>query len=192
MSQLRHRTRAHVLRSADPSTNAWLFAGGSLTARLRAHGEVEVIVVKQGAAALWPAEQGDLNCRCAYAREVILLLNGRAAVWARSVTPMSAFHGAWKSLAGLGIRPLAELLFEGRSLDRSELVPHRLERQGPVTQWVRQATGQVSWMAGQSAPALELPIWGRSSVFWRRGQPLRVFEAFAPWVTQLPTSRTGP
>jgi len=181
-----------VLRSADPSTNAWLFAGGSLTARLRAHGAVEVIVVKQGAAALWPAEQGDLNCRCAYAREVILLLNGRAAVWARSVTPIPAFHGAWKSLAGLGTRPLAELLFEGRSLARSELVPHRLERQGPVTQWVRQATGQISLVAGQSAYAFELPIWGRSSVFWRRRQPLRVFEAFAPWVTQLPTSRTGP
>jgi chorismate lyase len=196
VSQLRNRTGAHVLRSAVPSINAWLFAGGSLTVRLRAHGAVEVVVVKQGAAALWSAEQGDLNCRCAYAREVILLLNGRAAVWARSVTPIPAFHGAWKSLAGLGTRPLAELLFEGRSLDRSELVPHRLVRQGAVSHWVRQTTGQVNekitMEAGNAANAFEPPSWGRSSVFRRRGQPLRVFEAFAPWVTQLPTSRTGP
>ncbi|MFC7411728.1 chorismate--pyruvate lyase family protein [Hydrogenophaga atypica] len=188
MSQFRHCAGAHVHRSADPSINAWLFAGGSLTARLRAHGTVEVVVVGQGASALWLAEQRDLNCRCAYAREVILLFNGRAAVWARSVIPLPAFHGAWKSLACLGTRPLAELLFQGRSLDRDALVPHRLLRQGPVSRWVRQSTV----VAGHVDNPLVQPTWACSSVFWRRGQPLRVFEAFAPWVTQLPTPRTGP
>ena len=182
MSQYRYRTGAQVPRSADTSIKAWLFAGGSLTARLRAHGKVDVVVVRQGASALWLAEQRDLNCRCAYAREVILLLNGRAAVWARSVTPLPAFHGAWKSMAGLGTRPLAELLFQGRSLDRDALVPHRLLRHGPESRWVRQSTV----VAGHVESPLEQPTWGRSSVFWRKGQPLRVFEAFAPWVTQLP------
>ncbi|WP_051237303.1 chorismate--pyruvate lyase family protein [Ottowia thiooxydans] len=188
MSQYRYRTGAQVPRSADTSIKAWLFAGGSLTARLRAHGTVEVVVVRQGALALWLAERRDLTCRCVYAREVILLLNGRAAVWARSVTPLPAFHGAWKSLAGLGTRPLAELLFQGRSLDRDALVPHRLLRHGPESRWVRQSTV----VAGHVESPLEQPTWGRSSVFWRKGQPLRVFEAFAPWVTQLPTPRAGP
>lgn len=188
MSQFRYRAGAQLPRSADPSTNAWLFAGGSLTARLRVHGVVEVVVVRQGASALWLAEQRDLNGRCAYAREVILLLNGRAAVWARSVTPLPAFHGAWKSLAGLGTRPLAELLFQGRSLDRDALVPHRLLKHGPVSRWVRQSTV----VAGHVESPLVQPTWGRSSVFWRKGQPLRVFEAFAPWVTQLQTPRALP
>ncbi|MFC7411758.1 chorismate--pyruvate lyase family protein [Hydrogenophaga atypica] len=187
MSQFRHRTGAQVPRSADPSTNVWLFAGGSLTARLRAHGTVEVVVVRQGASALWLAEQRDLTCRCVYACEVILLLNGRAAVWARSVAPLPAFHGAWKSLAGLGTRPLAELLFKGRSLDRDALVPRRLLRHGPESRWVRPSTV----VAGHVENPLVQPTCGRSSMFWRKGQPLRVFEAFAPWVTQLPTPRTG-
>ena len=91
-------------------------------------------------------------------------------------------------MAGLGTRPLAELLFQGRSLDRDALVPHRLLRHGPVSRWVRQSTV----VAGHVESPLEQPTWGRSSVFWRKGQPLRVFEAFAPWVTQLPTPRTGP
>ncbi|MDP3521266.1 MAG: chorismate lyase [Hydrogenophaga sp.] len=188
MSQFRQRLIAPVSRSADPSINAWLFAGGSLTARLRAHGGVEVVVVKQGASGLWMAEQRDLNCRCGYAREVVLLLNGRVAVWARSVTPLPAFHGAWKSLAGLGTRPLAELLFQGRALDRDALVPHRLARHGPVFRWAQQSTTAV----GHVANAFAQPTWGRSSVFWSMGQPLRVFEAFAPWVTQLPTPRKLP
>jgi len=29
------------------------------------------------------------------------------------------------------------------------------------------------------------PRWARSSVFWQHGHPLRVMEAFAPWVTPL-------
>ncbi|UCU93429.1 chorismate--pyruvate lyase family protein [Hydrogenophaga taeniospiralis] len=132
-----------MARSADPSINAWLFAGGSLTARLRAHGGVEVVVVRQGVSGLWMTEQHDLNCRCGYAREVVLLLNGRVAVWARSVTSLLAFHGAWKSLAGLGTRPLAELLFQGRVLDRDALVPHRLARHDPVSRWAQQSTTAV-------------------------------------------------
>jgi chorismate-pyruvate lyase len=30
-----------------------------------------------------------------------------------------------------------------------------------------------------------LPRWARSSVFWRHGHPLRVMEAFSPWVAAL-------
>jgi chorismate-pyruvate lyase len=33
-----------------------------------------------------------------------------------------------------------------------------------------------------------MPRWARSSVFWRHGHPLRVMEAFSPWVSTLALS----
>lgn len=164
--------------SSQRRVKAWLSGGGSLTARLREHGTVEVVVLREGVRPLWPQEQRDLRCRCGHAREIALLVDGRPAVWARSVTPRLAVRGAWKAMVTLGKRPLAELLFQGRALQRDPLVPQRLPRHGAVAGRMRSA-----W----SPPGTTLPQRARSSVFWRKGQPLRVFEAFAPWVLRRQT-----
>ena len=166
------------------SLRRWLQAPGSLTARLRAHGTVTLQVTFQGHLALWPQEREALGTSEGHVREVVLLIDGRPAVWARSVTPLSAVKGPWQAMRGLGARPLAELLFTRRHVQRDPLVGERLarhsaERQHIVREWQRLG------MAG-SAPA---PVWCRRSVFWRRGQPLQVMESFAPWVTQLLTPR---
>jgi chorismate lyase len=160
----------------------WLEAGGSLTARLRRHGSVRVVVLRQGSQRFWPQEQDDLQHRSGHVREVALLLNGIAAVWARSATPHDAFHGPWKSLADLGNRPLAELLFQGRHIHRSTIVTSAISRHGPVERTLRQAWTQLPGTMSASP----LPRWARSSVFWHHGQPLRVLEAFAPWLARLP------
>lgn len=162
----------------------WLQAPGSLTARLRAHGTVTLQVTCQGRQTLWPQEREALGTSEGHVREVVLLIDGRPAVWARSVTPLSAVKGPWQAMKGLGTRPLAELLFTRRHVQRDPLVGERLprhsaERQHIVREWQR--LGLIA-----SGPA---PIWCRRSVFWRRGQPLQVMESFAPWVTHLLTSR---
>ncbi|MDD2925410.1 chorismate lyase [Rhodoferax sp.] len=169
-------------RPVHPPLLAWLRAEGSLTARLRAHGRVEVVVLQQGTQSLWPRERADLNTRSGHVREVMLLLNGLPAVWARSATPHRARQGPWKALANLGNRPLAELLFQRRHIQRDQLQPHRLTRRGQITGRIRQSWNKLHG----ATPASPLPRWARSSVFWRQGQPLRVLEALAPWTTQLP------
>lgn len=162
---------------ANPSLLAWLTAPGSLTARLRAHGRVDVRVQRQGSQRLWPEERRDLGCRSGHVREVLLLLDGEPVVWARSATSHRALHGPWKALTGLGTRPLAELLFQHRHVCREPLRIQPLARHGCAAARLRQA----------ALPAD--PRWARSSVFWQQGQPLRVMESFAPWITRLDAHR---
>ena len=153
---------------------SWLQAGGSLTARLRRHGPVQVVVLSEGVRRLWHAEAVDLRCRVGYVREVAISIHGVPAVWARSATSCVAARGAWQALQVLANRPLAELLFGPRQVQRSRLRAHRIARHGPVDAGLRR-----SW-ARLAAPAMQ-PRWARSSVFFRRGAALRVMEAFAPW-----------
>ena len=181
-----------MISPADPALRAWLQAPGSLTARLRRFGPVEVLVQQQGASALWPLERADLQQPCGYVREVVLLLGGRPAVWARSATSLAAIQGPWRALHGLGTRPLAELLFAQRPVQRAPLRHFALTRSGPMHQHVRrqwQALGAPADLAGQGAvPPAPLPHWARSSVFWHKGHGLRVMEAFSPWVCALQES----
>lgn len=168
-----------------PTLRAWLRAPGSLTARLRAHGVVEVHVLHQGSQSLWPQEQRDLHCLSGHVREVVLLLDGMPVVWARSATSHRALKGPWKALTGLGNRPLAELLFLGRHVCREPLQAHHLLRHGLAEQRLREG-----WTRLHPDPlCAATPRWARSSVFWRDGQPLRVMEAFAPWITLLDADR---
>lgn len=188
---LQHRRAPSGVGTALPppgcvsaSLRRWLLAPGSLTARLRAHGQVTVQVTRQGREALWPQEREALGTHEGHVREVVLLIDGRPAVWARSVTPLRAAKGPWQAMKGLGTRPLAELLFTRRQVQRTPLVGerwprHSVERQHIVREWTR--LGMVD-----RGPA---PVWCRRSVFWRRGQPLQVMESFAPWVTHLMTPR---
>ena len=174
----------NLLRQPKPisaSLRHWLFAPGSLTERLRQHGQVKVKILHQGSQRLWSDEQFDLGQINAHTREVFLLLNGRPIVWARSATLHTAIQGPWKAMTHLGTRPLAELLFQDRAVLRSPLQAHALARHGEVERKMRGAWAQFYSNTTENP----MPRWGRSSVFWRHGQPLRVFEAFAPWVQTL-------
>jgi chorismate--pyruvate lyase len=129
---------------------------------------------------LWAPERADLQVLSGYVREVVLLLNGRPAVWARSSTTHRAMQGPWRAMRGLGSRPLAELLFAERHVEREPLQAQHLVRCSLPVQHIQ---GQWQALAQQTAAAM--PRWARSSVFWRQGHPLRVMEAFSPWVSTL-------
>jgi chorismate--pyruvate lyase len=159
----------------------WLQAEGSLTTRLRAHGQVEVRVQWQGTCALWASERSDLHVPHGYVREVVLLLNGIPAVWARSATTRRAIQGPWRAMQGLGARPLAELLFAQSHVEREPLRAQHLPRGGLQAHHI-----QSQWQAlALQTEDTATPRWARSSVFWRHGHPLRVMEAFSPWVSAL-------
>lgn len=166
----------------SPRLRQWLSAPGSLTARLRLHGTVRVEVLEQGRRRLWPQESRALGCNVGHVREVVLCIDERPAVWARSSVPVRAVKGPWQAIRGLGTRPLAELLFSHGAVLRGPLQALRLQAHGPAgahmaRQWARLHRGAAT--ATLPSPH---PLWARHSLFHHHGQPLQVLEAFAPWV----------
>ncbi|AWI54002.1 chorismate--pyruvate lyase [Aquabacterium olei] len=165
---------------------AWLCAPGSLTARLRSHGVVTVRVLQQGHRPLWRQEQRALGERSGHVREVMLMVDGRPAVWARSVTTLRAARGAWRAMKGLGTRPLAELLFAHRRVHRGPLQASRFPSSSPEGRHLARG-----WQTRAPEAIAATPSWARHSIFRHKGHPLQVLEAFSPWVGGLEAGRTG-
>lgn len=160
----------------------WLSAPGSLTARLRLLGTVRVEVLDQGRRRLWPQERRALGCSVGHVREVVLRVDERPAVWARSSVPARAVKGPWRAIRGLGTRPLAELLFAHRAVRRGPLQSLRFQSHGPVDAHMARQWARLNRATAFLPPPH--PVWARHSLFHHQGQPLQVLEAFAPWVSQ--------
>jgi chorismate--pyruvate lyase len=167
----------------------WLRRTGSLSAHLQTLGaRFQVQRLSQGVAPLLPGEARSLGVaagtRCVV-REVVLRVDGKPLVFARSVAPAKSLRGPWRSLGGLGTRPLAQLLFDTPQVSRSALKTLPVPASGAWAATVRtgwqQATGHA-W-PGRTA-------WARYSVFRKAGTPLRVTEVFAPAMRALPCPQT--
>lgn len=146
---------------------SWLLESGSITARLRqAWPSVQVRVVWAGvdvphASDAWPLEvHSDTDC---WVRDVQLHAHGRVLVSARTVVPDWAPGHPWQSVATLGDRPLADVLFGQAGLVRSAHAFALLQRAtGPVparrcrytcqgaTLWLTEA---FDWLAHAPAQA---------------------------------------
>ncbi len=161
------------------SLRDWLRAPGSLSRRLAQLGErFEVELLSQRIAPLRARELealGRPRHGCTLVREVILRVDGRPLVWARSSLHASALAGPWRALKGLGPRPLADLLYSDRRVKRSELQPRRLSRYGHTRRQM-----EKQWLKATDSPASPQMLWSRNSVFSRCGAQLRVMELFAP------------
>ena len=158
----------------------WLQALGSLSAHLAATGDVfSVQVLRQGREALTPDEAQALGLhagRAGYVREVLLRVDGRALVFARSVTTHADSLAAWRSVRGLGTRPLADVLFKRSGIIRA---PLRYRQLAPSTVLHRRI--HQHWRASrhpQQQDRLPRSLSARRSVFERRGAPLLVMEVF--------------
>ncbi len=156
----------------------WLQAPGSLSARLAATGEIfSVQVLAQGRQPLTLDESRALGLggrRTGYAREVVLRVDGRALVFARSVTAHSGSLGAWRSVRGLGSRPLADVLFKRLGILRAPLAYSQLQRQSRLQRHVAS-----SWQAATGLSLAHHALPARRSVFTRHGAALMVMEVFA-------------
>jgi chorismate--pyruvate lyase len=172
----------------------WLHAPGSLSARLAATGEVfSVQVLNQGRQPLsqdeahalgvsaWPAGQ-----RVGYGREVVLRVDGEAKVFARSVTLHVNASGVWRSVRGLGNRPLADVLFARSGIERHALSFGKLVRAGRLQ---RHAVAGWAKATGENLKGCAMPA--RRSVFVRRGAALLVMEVFAAQLSRWAWSQAA-
>lgn len=162
----------------------WLGASGSLSARLAGAGQkFSVQVLNQGRQSLrWDEARalGVSGPAIGYVREVVLRVDDLPVVFARSVTAHAHSLGPWRSIRGLGTRPLADVLFKRTGLARTPLEFIKLKPASPLHRLVAQAWQQAT---GQALTPRVLPT--RRSIFVRRGAPLLVMEVFAaevqPW-----------
>ena len=168
----------------SPDVRAWLTDNGSLTARLIAseQGQFSVKRLHQGWEVPLLSERRLLDLpprQLALVREVVLLLDDRAVVFARSIFPITRLNGSLSHLRRLQNKSLGAFLFK-----------HPGMRRYPF---------EVSRMPGSSAylPS-ELrqpePAWGRRCRFEVSGEKLMVSEVFlntfTPWKTAPSMHRT--
>ncbi len=161
---------------ADRRLAAWLAADGSLTAHIRRVGhDFGVRRLLQRCMPALPEEADVLRHRQgATVREVLLMEGDVPLVFAHSVTSYRHTSGPWRTLCGLGSRPLAELLFADRSVVRQPLHYRAVTAIDPLGQRILQAL-----------PQSKFPMWARRSVFKRHGAPLLVTEVFLPAILKL-------
>lgn len=148
-------------RQAPMQWRHWLTDRGSLTQRLvkRSKGNFHVEVVRQYWGVPVLSERKALNMRCrerALIREVRLMGNNTAWVYARSIIPASTLTGRQRILAQMGTKPLGQMLFNDPTMQREPL--------------------QIG--------CLQLPnnehAWARRSIFRLENKPLLVCEVFLP------------
>lgn len=156
---------AALVRVPRPAAD-WVRDPASLTHHLRARGTFSVIPLEQSIRAPRPGERRLLDQQprqWALIREVLLHLDGRPVVHARSVLPLSSLRGANRRLAHMARRSLGAELFRAPAAQR-----------------------RAVWLARVPADALPAetgarePVWGRQSLFLKRGAPLLVAEFFLP------------
>lgn len=108
-------------------------------------------------------------------REVLLHLRGEPVVMAHSIATVRDLAGPWRSLRGLGSRPLAEALFIDPRVVREPIEHARVDARHPLHR-------RACALLGRALP----PLWARRSRFTKRGRPLLVTEVFLPRLLDLP------
>lgn len=148
-----------------PVIGDWIADSGSLTRRLRQHGRFAVQPLRQMITRPTATElrlAGQRPRQHALVREVLLTLDGEPVVFARSILPLRSLHGANRVLGHMARRSLGLELFKPPKATRRAV-------------WVTCLDG-----ARLPVPGLQGPVWGRESLFVKRGQPCLVAEFFLP------------
>ena len=129
-------------------------------------------VVFEGASAPAPDEAPVLQTlakKRIWVREVSMSLDGVPCVIARSVTRLPDSRSTWSGIRSLASRPLADLLYNDRTIKRGSFQSSLITR------------GHGIWMAVRHAGQEKAtPLLARRSVFTRHQRPLVVTECFLP------------
>ncbi len=161
----------------------WLGAPGSLSAQIaRVFGPLSVQITYQGPGRAHRDEAAALGLttgRRVHVREVILRCDGRPLISARTVVEPAALKGPWRAVAGLGSRPLAELLFHDAGVRRSPLTYARMSPRGALGRRLA-----VAWQRATAQRSSGQGLWARRAVYLRRGRALLVTELFSPAVQE--------
>jgi chorismate--pyruvate lyase len=163
----------------------WLLDDGSLTNHLieSSRGQFKVQRLYQGWQVPLASERALLELpqrSLALIREVTLMNNDQAVVFARSVFPQSFLRGRYNHLRRLQSRPLGAILFKHPHMHRS---PFELANISGTSEYLPDALHQPK------------PAWGRRSRFIIDGKSVMVSEvflrAFKPWPKMAQVHRAG-
>lgn len=153
--------------------HGWLINPDSLTARLQQrYTQFSVQTLQMANARVIQDEAYVLHLKLhqlATVREVMLLGNQQAVVFAHSVIPRRARRGPWHHLARLGNQPLGALLFANPQVRRTPLTYKKLSKHHVLYQ--------------KALPQLAEPpayLWARRSVFYLNCVSILVTEVFLP------------
>jgi chorismate lyase len=164
--------------SLPRSLRAWLSDRGSLTQRLKSRcAAFQVVPLVIGLARPNPDEYALLGIAMGtrvYVREVLLMCNGVAVVFAHSVLPYPSLRGGWNSIGRLGSRPLGEALFSDHRIQRQPLTFQHLHGDHPLFRSI-----------ARQRPLSARSLWARRSVFSLNHHPLLVTEVFLPAIDAL-------
>jgi chorismate--pyruvate lyase len=174
--------RPHVLALNAPAAyRPWLTAGGSLTAKLKAHSDTfRVQCLHQRTARCLSDEAAAIGMHRpgrVWEREVLLRCDNTPVVFAHTVVPMSATAADWPLFSALGERSLGTTLFGDPQVRRGVLEFARLRAGHPLAQRAREALG----LDGPD----ELLLYARRCLYRRRQGTLLVTEVFLPSVLEL-------
>lgn len=173
------RWQAHLLRSSgNKDYLPWLREPGSLTARIKARStQFGVSCLHQQNAPVRHDELAHLSLRpetLVKVRDVLLLADGEAVIFAHTVMARHPFHSFDRSFAALGARSLGSLLFSGPGVPRQPLEFCQMDQRHFLYQQARHAI--------QSLPPT---LWARRSLFQYGAKKLLVAELFLPSILQL-------
>lgn len=153
--------------------HGWLINPDSLTARLQQrYTQFSVQTLQMANARVIHDEACVLHLKLhqlATVREVMLLGNQQAVVFAHSIIPRRARRGPWHHLARLGNQPLGALLFANPQVRRTPLTYKKLSKHHVLYQ--------------KALPQLAEPpayLWARRSVFYLNCVSILVTEVFLP------------
>lgn len=153
--------------------HGWLINPDSLTARLQQrYTQFSVQTLQMANARVIHDEACVLHLKLhqlATVREVMLLGNQQAVVFAHSIIPRRARRGPWHHLARLGNQPLGALLFANPQVRRTPLTYKKLSKHHVLYQ--------------KALPQLAVPpayLWARRSVFYLNCVSILVTEVFLP------------
>jgi chorismate--pyruvate lyase len=157
----------------SPLQKHWMMRTGALTQGLRLLGSVQLRVVAEYSIALNHDEAHCLNLHrgtLGWVREVAMSLNDQDCIVARSVTSLVGASGVWQGIRRLKARPLADLLYEDRTIRRSSFEVLSVRAPAALFKLAQQHTNRH----------LNQSLCARRSVFWRTQVPLLVSECFLP------------
>jgi len=171
LSAVWHNTVNTLHGAVSEGLHDWLFATGSLTARLKKHCSdfrVEVLGQKVVLCSEHEANDDIAAGEQVLVREVLLYCDDKPQVFARSLLPLKSLTGEEQSLAKLGDQPLGQVLF-----NHPDLV-----RKGIEVACFEQPSSLFSLIEQLELP--QTPVWGRRSIFVLNHKPIMVTEVFLP------------
>lgn len=164
--------RSPDCQKIDPTLLDWLIDPTSLTARLKKHCqhfEVQVLGEKITTCKKNEANDYITEGEKVLVREVLLLCDHKAQVFARSLLPSSFLQQEQKAFANIGNQSLGQLLFNHPNLIRKNIEVATFDQQSKIAKLAEQS----------SLPSQPL-MWGRRSIFLINKNPLMVSEVFLP------------